>query len=104
MNVLGSVVDANLTFQPLLDRTCAMIVSQTQEIVTSFADLGLGLPLLTAQFGKRILPAVLYGCELLACFTGGWAVVSRRLNEAMYSAAKCMLGLRPSVSLGAGGH
>ena len=93
MNVLGSVVCANLTFQPLLGRTCAMIVSQTQEMATSIADLGLGLPLLTAQFGKRILHAALHGGELLACHASGWVVVSRRLNEAMYSAAKVNFGV-----------
>ena len=88
----------------VLDRACAKRVAAATELAASTRDLGLGVPLTVEQFYKRVCPSVLHGTEPLASYSGGWAVVARSLNEAMYSAAKITLGLRPGVSLAGGGH
>ncbi len=104
LDVLGTMVDSQLTFRGLLERTCARLLASTTELRTSIHDLGLGAPLAVDQFCKRVCPSVLHGTEPLASFSGGWPVAARRLNDAMYSAVKVLLGLRPGVSLGAGGY
>ncbi len=81
LDVLGTVGDPQLTFQALLDRTCAKLLSSTKELGATIHDLGLGVPLAISQFTKRVCLAVPHGTEPLASFVGGWSMVAAYMGD-----------------------
>ena len=103
MDVLGTVIDEDLSLQCLLDRTCAKLIKGAQELSTQMNDIGLGIPFQSAQFSIRVESSALHGAELLASYGGGWRHAAQKLNDAMYVAAKALLGLQKGTSLGSGG-
>ena len=104
LHVLGPTIDAGLTLQLQLDVVCARCMALTAELSASLSSLGVGLPLLIAQFESRVMPSILYGAEVLASCDLGWSLVTKRLNEAQYNAFKLLLGAGQDLSLGSGGQ
>ena len=104
LEVLGIPVDEELSLDPLLTRTCAILRDGARRLTAALSDKGFGLPMIVGQVPGRVESAALYGTELLASHARGWAAVAAQLNRAYYDAAKALLGLPPGTSFGDGGY
>ena len=101
LGVLGVLVDADLSFLPLLEKTIAVLGTETMSLIKAMRDLTLSIPLQIRELQSRAEAKALYGAEALASAACGWPEVVRRINVAHYNSLKAVLGAE-RCSLGAG--
>ena len=101
--ILGPLVDRNLSLLPLLESICGRLVTETARLCISLRDLAILIPHQVMQMVLRVESKVLFGSEMLASASCGWLQVAKAFNSAHYRALKCILGLE-GISLGVGGY
>ena len=101
--ILGALIDAELTLQPLIDQAVGRLVSESLAFITTLRDLGLGIPHQVTALPARIEASALFNIELCASASMGWPAVTKKLNTAQYLVLKHVLEAE-GVSFGPGGR
>ena len=60
LDLLGILVDKQLTFQPLLDKGCSRLQQGARDLSSAMESAGFGIPYTRAQFGPRVESSALF--------------------------------------------